>query len=149
MKKNFILMLMLCFTTFSALEMKAQTDAFFINDTEVSFALFEMIDNWARFLKADKIIGDISFSELGNIGVLNSGHDKFATFQHRYNYPYYAEHLKEYGYTQSKKLNEYQLILSVDSYKQELMIENKYKFVEGDKEFKIKNSEKAARCFLF
>ena len=35
MKKNFILMLMLCFTTFSALEMKAQTDAFFANETEV------------------------------------------------------------------------------------------------------------------
>ena len=111
----------------------------FINDTEVSFALFDMIDNWARFLKADKIIGDMSFSELGNIGILNSGHDKFATFQHRCNYPYYAEHLKSYGYSQSKKLNEYQLILSVDSYKNDLLIENKYKFVDGDKLFKIKN----------
>lgn len=35
MKKNFILMLMLCFTTFSTLELKAQTDAFFTNETEV------------------------------------------------------------------------------------------------------------------
>lgn len=37
MKKNFVLMLMLCFSMFSTLELKAQgtMDAFFINDTEV------------------------------------------------------------------------------------------------------------------
>jgi len=112
----------------------------FINDSEVSFALLEMVDKWARFLKTDKIIGDMSFNDTCNIGVLNDGYDKFATFQHRYNYPYYAMHLKEYGYTVNKKLKEYQLELKdFDCQNLADLLQDNYKIVEGNKDFKIKN----------
>lgn len=112
----------------------------FINDSEVSFALLDVVDKWSKFLKADKIIGDLYFNDIGNIGVLNSGFDKLSTFQHRYNYPYYVTHLKDYGYTINKKLKEYQLVLKLsDTYEIDSLLNDNLKLVDGNKEFKIKN----------
>ena len=112
----------------------------FVNDSEVSFALLDVVEKWATFLKSDKIIGDISFNDISNIGILNSGYDKFATFHHRYNYPYYVNHLKDYGYSQSKKLKEYQLKIKEEhTLFSEDIEDSQYKIVSGDKFFKIKN----------
>lgn len=109
----------------------------FINDSEVSFALFDTIEKWARFLKSDRIIGDISFNDLGNIGVLSSGFKSLSTYHHRYNFSYYSEHLKNYGYSQSKKLTEYQLHLNNLELTENAIPESLHK-VEGEKDFKIK-----------
>lgn len=113
----------------------------FINDSEVSFALLDVVEKWARFLKSEKIIGDISFNDTCNIGILNSGFDKFASFQLRYNYPYYSEHLKDYGYSIAKKLKEYQIeLIDYEQVTKEQILDNtNYKLVSGDIEFKIKN----------
>lgn len=112
----------------------------FINDSEVSFALLDVVDKWSKFLKTDKIIGDMYFNDLGNIGVLNSGFEKLSSFQNRYNYPYYVTHLKEYGYIANKKLKEYQLELNnFDLYDINSLLGDNLKLVEGNKEFKIKN----------
>lgn len=117
----------------------------FINDSEVSFALLNAVCDWAKTLKAEKIIGDIGFNDLMQCGVVISNNTySLSTYQQKFNFEYYAEHLRNFGFTISKKFNEYQLMLRNDFDQtnasieiNKLLSQNNFKFVEGNKKFKI------------
>lgn len=117
----------------------------FINDSEVSYALLDAVCNWAKSLDAEFVIGDLGFNDLMQVGIeINNNSNKLATFQQRYNFSYYLEHLKNYGFDIQKKLNEYYLQLKEDFDEDNARIlidknlsEKSLRFVDGTKKFKL------------
>ena len=70
----------------------------FIDDREVSRALFETVENWAREKGMTEVHGPLGFCDLDREGMLVEGFDKRSMFITYYNHPYYIEHLTELGY---------------------------------------------------
>lgn len=69
-----------------------------INDPEVAKALFEAAESWARECGMDEIHGPLYYNTLGRQGMLIEGFDKLAPFSCLYNYPYYADMMRELGF---------------------------------------------------
>lgn len=69
-----------------------------IDNLEVSRALFEKAEAWAREQGMDTIVGPLSFSDLEKEGMLVEGFDVLATFEEQYNAPYYQEHVEALGF---------------------------------------------------
>lgn len=116
-----------------------------INDSEVSCALLEKVCDWARSLGACTVIGELGFNDIKECGmVITNDLPIISTMQQRYNFDYYATLLKAFGFSSSKKLYEYRLFLK-DNFDREnasininkLLAKNNFKFVEGNKKFKI------------
>jgi hypothetical protein len=70
----------------------------FIDDEEVSGALFDTVETWARGLGAEGITGPQGFTDLDPEGMLVEGFEELGTLPMIYNYPYYPEHLERRGY---------------------------------------------------
>jgi len=71
----------------------------FIDDMEVSGALFETVENWAKERGMDGTHGPLGFTDMDNEGLLVDGFDKLPTIANIYNYPYYVDHFEKLGYT--------------------------------------------------
>ena len=69
-----------------------------IDDFEVSKALFEAAEKWAKDKGMDTVCGPLNFSDLEREGLLIEGFDQQATFEENYNAPYYGEHIERLGY---------------------------------------------------
>lgn len=74
------------------------TQVDFIDDYEVSRALFNTVENWARELGCDQVHGPLGFTDLDREGMLVEGFDRRSCFFTYYNFPYYQEHLAALGY---------------------------------------------------
>lgn len=70
----------------------------FIDDPEVSKALFEAVENWAREKGMEGVHGPLGFCDLDKQGMLVEGFDEMGTFISIYNYPYYKDHTEAMGY---------------------------------------------------
>lgn len=70
----------------------------FIDDLEVSRALLDTAETWAREHQCDKLIGPMGFTDLDAEGMLIEGFDQLSTMSTIYNYPYYPKHLEAHGY---------------------------------------------------
>ncbi|MCM1369268.1 MAG: N-acetyltransferase [Candidatus Amulumruptor caecigallinarius] len=70
----------------------------FIDDNEVSNALFEAVEQWSREKGMTRIIGPLGFTDLDHEGMLVEGFDELSTMATIYNYPYYPEHMARLGY---------------------------------------------------
>lgn len=79
----------------------------FIDDVEVSKALFEAAENWARKKGMNAIHGPLGFTDFDREGLLIEGYDKMATLATIYNYPYYPEHIQNMGYKKDIDSREY------------------------------------------
>ena len=69
-----------------------------IENLEVSRALFEKAETWAREKGMDTVVGPLNFSDLEREGLLVEGFEEPSTFEQNYNFPYYKEHLEALGY---------------------------------------------------
>ena len=76
-----------------------------IDDLEVSRALFEAAENWARERGMDTIHGPLGYSDLEKEGLLIEGFDCPATFETNYNHPYYQTHIEALGYKKEVDYN--------------------------------------------
>lgn len=74
------------------------TQVDFIDDPDVSAALFETVENWARELGCDQVHGPLGFCDMDREGMLVEGFDRRSMFITYYNHPYYPEHLERLGY---------------------------------------------------
>lgn len=83
----------------------------FINDKEVSAALFKAVENWGRSEGLTEIHGPIGFSDMDQEGMLIEGFDQDGMFITIYNHPYYAEHLTELGFLKDVDWLEYKVKL--------------------------------------
>lgn len=79
----------------------------FIDDAEVTKALFEAVEKWAKEKGMEGIHGPLGFTDLDPEGVLVEGFDKRGTLVGIYNYPYYPIHIENNGYTKATDWLEY------------------------------------------
>lgn len=70
----------------------------FIDDMEVSKALFDTVEDWAREKGMDEMHGPLGFCDLDREGMLVDGFDRRSMFITYYNDPYYIDHLTALGY---------------------------------------------------
>ncbi len=83
----------------------------FIDDKEVSAALFQAVEDWGRAEGLTEIHGPIGFCDMDQEGMLIEGFDQEGMFITIYNHPYYAEHLAELGYGKDVDWLEYKVKL--------------------------------------
>jgi hypothetical protein len=79
----------------------------FINDEEVSSALFNAAEKWAKSKGMKAIHGPLGFTDFDHEGLLVEGFDKPGTLATIYNYPYYPEHLEKIGFRKDIDFKEY------------------------------------------
>lgn len=79
----------------------------FVDDKEVSQALFAAAENWARSKGMTAVHGPLGFTDFDHEGVLVEGYDRLGTLATIYNYPYYVDHIESLGYVKDADWKEY------------------------------------------
>lgn len=74
------------------------TQVDFIDDPEVSAALFATVEDWARELGCAAVHGPLGFTDMDREGMLVEGFDRRSCFFTYYNFPYYIDHMTALGY---------------------------------------------------
>ena len=74
------------------------TQVDFIDDPEVSAALFAAVEDWAGELGCAAVHGPLGFTDMDREGMLVEGFDRRSCFFTYYNYPYYIDHMTALGY---------------------------------------------------
>lgn len=116
----------------------------FIDDYEVSAALFQAVENWGKSMGLNEIHGPIGFSDMDQEGMLIEGFDEEGMFITIYNYPYYLKHLEKLGYLKDIDWVEYQIMLpkepdvKMDRMAQLVLKKNKISLVELNSRKEIK-----------
>ncbi|MBQ3551832.1 MAG: hypothetical protein IJA35_01555 [Clostridia bacterium] len=85
------------------------TSVDFIDDYEVSTALFNAAEGFARELGCTEIHGPLGFTDLDREGMLVEGFDREGQFITYYNHPYYIDHLTKLGYVKDIDWIEYRI----------------------------------------
>jgi len=81
----------------------------FIDDGEVSKALFEAVEKWAIEKGMTGIQGPLGFTDLDHEGLLVRGFDLIGTMATAYSFPYYQEHLAKLGYVKDQDWQEFHI----------------------------------------
>ncbi len=71
----------------------------FIDDPEVSKALFATAENWLKENGCDGVIGPMGFSDIDEEGLLVEGFDEPGTLPMIYTHSWYKTHIEALGYT--------------------------------------------------
>jgi len=79
----------------------------FIDDPEVSEALFKAVEDWGRAEGMTQIHGPIGFCDLDQEGMLVEGFEEIGMFITIYNYPYYVKHMENLGFVKDIDWIEY------------------------------------------
>lgn len=69
----------------------------FVDDLEVSTALFKAVEDWGREKEMTDIVGPLGFTDMDPEGMLTWGFDKLGTMPTIYNYDYYPRHMEKLG----------------------------------------------------
>ena len=69
----------------------------FVDDIEVSKALFKAVEDYGRSMGMTEMIGPLGFTDMDPEGMLTNGFDQLGTQATIYNYPYYPEHMERLG----------------------------------------------------
>ena len=81
----------------------------FIDDFEVSSALFNEVIKWAKENGLTEVMGPIGFTDLDHEGMLVEGFDELNMSITFYNHPYYIEHMERLGLTKDIDWMEFQI----------------------------------------
>lgn len=84
----------------------------FIDDFEVSSALFNKIVEWGKERGFDTIMGPLGFTDMDHQGMLVEGFDELNLSITFYNYPYYVTHMEKLGLIKDVDWVEYQVFPS-------------------------------------
>ena len=87
----------------------------FIDDYEVSAALFEKVVEWGRERGHEEVMGPIGFTDLDHEGMLIEGFGELNMSLTFYNHPYYAEHMERLGLKKDIDWIEYQIQVPSES----------------------------------
>lgn len=79
----------------------------FTDDAEVTDALFEAVEKWAREKGMEHLHGPMGFTDFDHEGMLIEGFDRLSTLATIYNFPYYPEHMVRMGYDKDIDFKEY------------------------------------------
>lgn len=83
------------------------TQVDFIDDPEVSSALFAAVEGYARQRGCEAVIGPLGFTDMDREGMLVEGFDRRSMFITYYNHPYYIDHLTRLGFVKEMDWVEY------------------------------------------
>ncbi|MDR1258606.1 MAG: hypothetical protein LBK65_04915 [Tannerellaceae bacterium] len=83
----------------------------FIDDNEVSDALFDAVEKWAKAKGMEELCGPLGFTDLDHEGMLIHGFDQLGTMATIYNYPYYPVHMERMGYVKEHDWKEYKIYI--------------------------------------
>lgn len=83
----------------------------FEDDREISKALMNEVEQWAKEEKKDAIHGPLGFTDLDREGMLVEGFNEIGTLATYYNHPYYLDHIGALGFV--KDMDWLQFNLSV------------------------------------
>lgn len=86
----------------------------FIDDYEVSSALFNKVVEWGKEKGYTKIMGPIGFTDMDHEGMLVEGFDEFNMSITFYNHPYYLDHMTKLGLEKDVDWVEYQLTVPTE-----------------------------------
>jgi GNAT superfamily N-acetyltransferase len=86
----------------------------FVDDRQVSGALMNTVENWAREEGMTAVHGPLGFTDLDREGMLVEGFDELGTFATIYNYPYYPQHLEALGYCKDTDWVEYEIPIAAE-----------------------------------
>ncbi|MBO5682758.1 MAG: hypothetical protein J6S10_02145 [Clostridia bacterium] len=81
----------------------------FIDDYEVSSALFNKVVEWGRERSYTEIMGPIGFTDMDHEGMLVDGFEELNMSITFYNHPYYIEHMERLGLQKDTDWIEYQI----------------------------------------
>ena len=81
----------------------------FVDDREVSDALFETLERWALSEGMTAVHGPLGFTDMDHEGMLVEGFDELGTMAAIYNYPYYPVHTESRGYVKEADWVEYEI----------------------------------------
>ena len=81
----------------------------FVDDMEVSRALFDAAEDWGRRKGMNKMVGPLGFTDMDREGLLVEGFEELSTMATNYNYPYYARHVGAAGYAKESDWVEFLL----------------------------------------
>lgn len=70
----------------------------FVDDAEVSQALFDAVAEWGRQRGMTHLQGPLGFTDFDAEGMLVEGFDQLSTMATIYNYPYYPQHMERMGF---------------------------------------------------
>lgn len=79
----------------------------FIDAPEVSKALIDTVEQYAKEKNMETVVGPMGFLEFDPAGVLVEGFDQLPTAYGKYNAPYYERHLLDLGYVKDTDFVEY------------------------------------------
>lgn len=82
-----------------------------IDDQEVADMLLGAVEDWARSLGMDEVVGPLGFSDMEREGLLIEGFDYLSTFEEQYNYSYYQRLIENHGYAKEVDWVERRLFL--------------------------------------
>lgn len=81
----------------------------FIDDEQVSKALFNSIEKWAKNNGMKAIHGPLGFTNLDHEGLLVWGFDQLGTMATTYSFSYYKDHLIKLGYKKDQDWKEFHI----------------------------------------
>lgn len=81
----------------------------FTDDTEVSKALIQAVEQWGKERGMTDIVGPLGFTDMDAEGMLIEGFDQLGTMATIYNYPYYPKHMEQMGFVKDADWVEYKL----------------------------------------
>ncbi len=81
----------------------------FIDDIEVTKALFDAAITWGKQKGMTSILGPLGFTDMDHEGALVEGFDELSTMATIYNYPYYPEHFEKLGFEKKADWVEFQM----------------------------------------
>ncbi|MFZ4456514.1 MAG: N-acetyltransferase [Bacteroidales bacterium] len=83
----------------------------FIDDTEVSKALFAAAEAWTKSKGMHHIHGPLGFTDLDQEGLLIEGFDQIGTMATIYNHPYYVTHIENLGFKKDADWLEFKIYI--------------------------------------
>ena len=86
-----------------------------IDDIEVTKALFNTVNEYAKSNGLNEIVGPIGFCDLDKQGLLYQGFDQISMYITPYNAPYYVDHIKQLGFNQDNDWVEYKITLPTEA----------------------------------
>jgi len=86
----------------------------FIDDLQVSAALLQAVEAWAKEAGMTAVHGPLGFTDMDREGMLVEGFTELATMATYYNHPYYPAHVEKLGYTKDTDWVEYEISMPVE-----------------------------------
>lgn len=113
----------------------------FVDDPEVSDALFTAVEKWAREKGMNALHGPLGFTDMDNEGMLVEGFDQLGTMATIYNFPYYPKHMERMGYVKDQDWHEFKIYIPEGIPEKHQRIAEIVKKKYGLKVVKFKNSK--------